>query len=220
MTENTTPTNFGYWKDLLADAPASYREWFAAEEEFLRRNIPSGSRILEVGCGEGRSLEYISKLGRLYGVDYNPQAVVEAGQRFFGIPEVSVLMENGKDLPFRDQWFDRTICLTTPVNFGKDRDQFYSEMRRVTKDDGAVLLSVFNEDQSTFEERMKFYKICQVPIIKVDGTTVHFDYPHGASSSEQFSRDQLEEIFRENGFVPVEISKKGIGYFCLVHKQL
>lgn len=212
-------SNFRYWNDVLNDLPESYREWFDAEREFLRANTPAGSKVLELGCGEGRSMGYLQGLpSKLYGVDYNPQAVLQARERFEKDHATSVLTEDGKELPFRDEWFDRVLCLTTPANFGLDRSAFYSEMRRVLKPDGEILLSVFNEDQFTFQERMGLYIGIGAQIKRVSGTTVEFDYPNGASTSEQFSEPQLREIFAENGLTPLEITKQGIGYFCRVRK--
>ncbi|MFH1802467.1 MAG: class I SAM-dependent methyltransferase [archaeon] len=211
MTENT---NFGYWSDVLNDLPDSYKEWFEAEKDFLRANTPQNSRVLEIGCGNGRSLDYIADKGRLYGVDNNPPSVVQARERFNGNPQVSITLDDGRMLPFREDWFDRVMCMVTPVNFGDDREHFYNEMRRVVKPHGEILLSVFNEDEFTFRERMELYKNLGAPIIDVYGSTVVFDYPNGANRSEQFSERQIREILASSNLFPSEITKAGIGYFC------
>ena len=109
--------------------------------------------------------------------------------------------------------------MTTPVNFGNDRNWIYSEMKRVLLPDGEIIISIFNEDQFTFYERTKLYAQLGAPVKEVKGTTFVFDYPNGAHISEQFSKKQLEEIFDENGLEPVDISKQGIGYFCRAKKK-
>jgi hypothetical protein len=48
------------------------------------------------------------------------------------------------------------ICMTTPCNFADEKQVFYGEMSRILKDDGEMIISVFNED--AFEERMKNYQ--------------------------------------------------------------
>ena len=105
--------------------------------------------------------------------------------------------------------------------FRKDTTEGYylEEMKRVLKPEGEILISVFNEEMNTFYERIKFYTELKAPVKEVKGTTVIFDYPHGANISEQFSKKQLENIFQKNNLHPIEISKQGIGYFCRLKKS-
>jgi SAM-dependent methyltransferase len=210
-------TIFKYWNEVLRNLPESYKQWFEAEKDFLRANTPRNSRVLEIGCGEGRSLSYIEGFGKLYGVDNNPQSVLQARERFNGNPEISISVDDGRRLSFRSDWFDRVLCLTTPANFGYEKPLFFREMRRLVRDDGEIILSVFNEDEHTFQERMKVYEKLGAPIIPNEFDhkhTVRFNYPGGASISQQYSEQDLRRELQSNGLYPIEITKQGIGYFC------
>jgi len=217
-TNKPEPTNFGYWNAMLADASEAYRDFLEAEKEFVLQRV-YGADILDFGCGDGRVLSYLSDYAqrRLYGVDSDPEAVFSAKEKFLHSPNVSILREDARQLPFMNGFFANVLCLNFAVNFGEHREIFYQEMKRVLHPAGDILLSVFNED--AFDERMKLYKFAGAPIHHVEGTTVYFDYKEGLHPSEQFSKSQLEGIFDENGLHPHKINKHGIEYLCDLKKK-
>ena len=211
-------TNICFWEDVLKDSPQSYKDLFAAERAYLKEYIDSDSRVLEVGCGDGRSLrDVIVKTRDIYGVDNDVVAVSDARKNLSDVPEASILLGDGRDLPFRDSFFDYVMCMTTPANFGKDRSKFYGEMKRTLKGEGEIIMSVFNED--AFDDRMKTYRESGCGIKEVRGTTVVFDESLGSNVSEQFSRSELEGIFYENGLRAKEIIRAGVGYICRLGKD-
>ncbi|MFP8877321.1 MAG: class I SAM-dependent methyltransferase [Myxococcota bacterium] len=66
-------------------------------------------RILDVGCGTGRTLLQIARAvpgQQYYGVDLSPYYVEEAREVLAGVPEVSLLAQDAEKLPFRDGHFD------------------------------------------------------------------------------------------------------------------
>ncbi len=213
----TTETNMDYWAKV-SEISDSYKKWFEAEEKYLQRNMNRNSEILEVGCGDGRSLEYILNKGEgIFGIDIDEHAIIPAKKKFVDNPIVSVSLGDGRDLMYKDNYFDYVLCMTTPANFGEDRDKFYSEMKRVVKEDGEIIISVFNED--AFDERMKVYTLlAKDRIKKIIGNTFYFDKILGGNRSEGFSREKLEKIFEKNKLNVLEIKKEGIGYFCRLGK--
>lgn len=214
----TEQTNIHFWKSVMKSCPQSYKDLFTSERSYLGEHITENSRVLEVGCGDGRSLiDVLVKTKNIYGVDHDATAVADARKNLSYAPEVSILMGDGRSLPFRDGFFDYVTCMTTPANFGDDRSLFYGEMKRVLKNDGEIIMSVFNED--AFEDRMKTYLGSDCDIKKTRGTTVIFNESFGANTSEQFSREQLEEIFAYEGLKPREIVKAGVGYICRLGKD-
>jgi len=210
-------TNLKYWNKIVEDPPESFNNLLESENQYVQRIIREGSKILEIGCGTGKNLaNLLNKKGEIYGVDNNPLAVIGARKKLFKQPLVSINFGDGRNLDYKDSCFDYVLLLGTTVgNFGDEKNKFYSEMKRVLKEDGEIILSTYNED--AFDERIKIYKEIGVPIEKIKGTTVFLDYP-SAKISEQFSQEQLEEIFEENGLTPIDITKDGIGYFCRLKK--
>jgi ubiquinone/menaquinone biosynthesis C-methylase UbiE len=207
-------SNIEWWEKVLENLPDSYVFWFEKEKEYLRKNISKDSKVLEVGCGEGRSLNYILDItNNIVGIDNDSKAIADAKKN---LGDFDFQVADGKDLPFEDDSFDYVICMTTPANFGEEKDKFYSEMKRVIKDRGEIILSVFNE--AAMEERVKLYNRVGVGIKEIVGGRVIFEDSVNVSFSEQFSCSELEEIFERNGLKVIEIVKEGIGYFCRLRK--
>jgi len=62
--------------------------------------------ILEVGCNIGGNLQWIAPhlpLGATHGIDVNHKALRHLHER---LPGVNAIFSRGRDLPFRDRWFD------------------------------------------------------------------------------------------------------------------
>jgi len=218
MTNQEQHDNFSYWGKILQETPESYKQWFEAEKAYLDRHVRPHSQILEVGCGEGRSLSYLTeKRCRLYGIDYDKRAALSARSKLKDQEMgANILLMQAKDLIFKDSVFDYVLSLTTPANFASQKKQIYSEMKRVLKPLGEIILNVFNED--AFPERIQFYKRLVCPIKEIRGTTVIFEGDDFIS--EQFSRTQLENLAKDNGLNVIDISKAGIGYLCRFEKRV
>lgn len=210
--------NIDYWEKLLEETPESYREWFEEEKKFLRKNIEKNSKVLEVGCGEGRSLrDIISITKNITGIDHDKKAVDDAKKNFRVIHQAEIFLAKAEKLPFESKSFDYVICMTTFANFGDKKYKILEEMKRVLKDNGSIIISVYGED--ALEERMKMYKKMNSKIKKIteDGTVI-FDEEWDDNISEQFSRNQLLEIFRKVGLAVEEIKKVRMAYICKVKK--
>ena len=76
----------GFWQELLATNPCR--------------------RVLEVGCNIGGNLQWIAQTlppQDVYGVDVNLKALRQLRQT---VPDVNAVWSAGRELPFRDGWFD------------------------------------------------------------------------------------------------------------------
>ena len=79
MMKNSNVYDINFWEKVLGDLPVSYKTWFEREREYLQSNITKNAQVLEVGCGEGRSLKDIINITEnLTGIDHDPDAVKEA----------------------------------------------------------------------------------------------------------------------------------------------
>lgn len=211
--------NINFWEDVLNDMPKAYKRSLEKEEKWLIKNVKKDSSILEVGCGDGRSLKQLLPITKnLVGIDHDKTAVDLAKKNFKNNSEVKMLLQNAKKLKFKDNSFDFVICMTTFANFGKDKFRILKEMKRVVKKKGFILISVFSED--AFKERMKIYKKLKAPIRKIKGTTVIFadSLGDGDNISEQFSKEELATIFDKVKLKIIEIKSIGILNVCKLKK--
>ena len=116
--------------------------WYRGRRRVLRAALDRivlqpGARLLDAGCGSGRTLDELARYGRVAGVDANPGAVELArrrGHRDVGIARV-------EELPFRAESFDVVTCLDVVEHTPDDRATL-AELRRVTREGGVLLVTV------------------------------------------------------------------------------
>jgi SAM-dependent methyltransferase len=115
--------------------------WYRGRRRILRATLDSlelasSCRILDAGCGSGRTLDELADYGDACGVDLSPAAVDATRSRGHEAHLGSV-----GDLPFEDATFDLVTCLDVVEHTPDDR-QTLAELRRVTRPGGALLVTV------------------------------------------------------------------------------
>lgn len=105
--------------------------------------LPTGasSRVIDVGCGDGRHLLEAVKRGCLaVGVDYERGALLQARARLAGY-RCDLLLADAAGLPFRAEAFDAVICTETLEHLPDDRGAI-SEISRLLRPGGTLLGAV------------------------------------------------------------------------------
>jgi SAM-dependent methyltransferase len=104
----------------------------------------AGKKVLEVGCGAGLGLGYLSKkVQSVIGGDISDDALKEAHEHYQ--QRVELIRLDAQKLPFGDASFD--IVLAMEVLYYLPRpEEFIAECRRVLSDDGTLVLSIGNKD--------------------------------------------------------------------------
>ncbi|MGQ9701994.1 MAG: class I SAM-dependent methyltransferase, partial [bacterium] len=113
---------------------------------FKHVNFNGISRCLDIGCGVGWALHYIFSTGNVkdgifVGLDISKKAIYLAKNimKF----DVNLLVGNGENLPFPDNYFDLVFSLGTIEHFSNP-DKGLEEIKRVTRRGGKILLVVPN----------------------------------------------------------------------------
>jgi SAM-dependent methyltransferase len=115
--------------------------WYRGRRQIIRAELdqlrlPSDSRILDAGCGSGRTLEELVDYGEVAGLELNPDAAEVARGRGFEV-EVGRLEE----LSWPSDNFDLITCLDVIEHVPDDRAAL-RELRRVSKPGGWLLATV------------------------------------------------------------------------------
>ncbi len=105
--------------------------------ELDRLSLGPRSRLLDAGCGSGRTLEELSSYGQASGVDLSPVAVEAARRR----GQSDVRQGAVEALPFADASFDVVTCLDVIEHTPDDRVSL-AELLRVTVPGGLALVTV------------------------------------------------------------------------------
>jgi len=116
--------------------------WYRALHGFLfrlldRTGLPPETRVLDIGCGTGGFMKLLrERYVHVVGLDLSWQGLTHTRSR--GFP--SVLMADANHLPFQDNRFDLVVCIDVLEEKQVDPVRLLSEIRRVSKPEGFVLL--------------------------------------------------------------------------------
>jgi len=121
--------------------------WFKGMRSIYLRSLKKayngkgGLRILDVGCGTGRTMKDLGQLGDVTGVDIEPLALEFCKSR--GVNKVT--LSDGKRLPFKDRLFD-LVTLFNIIEHVDQEDELMKEASRVCADNGKIIVttSAFN----------------------------------------------------------------------------
>ncbi|TCO70641.1 class I SAM-dependent methyltransferase [Marinisporobacter balticus] len=139
-------------------------------------------RILDVGCGYGRTLNELYSKGfkNLCGIDFSDR-MIERGREQF--PWLSLIVQENKKIPYEDNSFDAIILFAVLTCIADDNDQIFliNEIERVLKPNGILYINDFL--LNTDERNVKRYKIYKDKYKKYGV----FELPEGAVLRHHYS---------------------------------
>lgn len=110
---------------------------------FVKKEIPKGSFVLEVGCGEGYGTFLLTKEGfDVIGLDINEETINEASKKYQS-KNCRFVCYDGKRIPFDDETFDVVISFQVIEHIHDDLG-FVKEIHRVLKKGGKLFLTTPN----------------------------------------------------------------------------
>ncbi len=114
-------------------------------------SLPESSSILDAGCGNGKNM-LIRKDLKWTGCDFCPEFLDICRSK-----ELSVIEADVRKLPFPDDHFDNTICIAVIHHLSSfdDRVKACQELIRVTKQNGEVLIQVWQNQGITTDKFQK-----------------------------------------------------------------
>jgi SAM-dependent methyltransferase len=98
--------------------------------------LPPQARVLDAGCGSGRTLDELARYGRPHGVELNPLGLVAARTRGHEVEHAPV-----ESIPYEDESFDLVTCLDV-IEHTDDDVAALRELRRVSRRGSALVVSV------------------------------------------------------------------------------
>jgi ubiquinone/menaquinone biosynthesis C-methylase UbiE len=126
-----------------ADARRYYHQtgnlYFSRTEEALLEGVRPrrGERLLEVGCGEGGNLFFLSSPeAQLYGIDLFPNKLLFAKKQ---LPQCRFLCSSADHLPFPGECFDIVLCRDV-LHHLPDRERALKDLARVCRHGGRIVI--------------------------------------------------------------------------------
>ena len=143
--DELVPTREGYdrWAEIYDDE-ANPLVLIEGPEVIRALGDVGGLRVLDVGCGTGRHAVRLANAGaKVTGLDFSNRMLDKARAKP-GAGAVRFIHQDASGaLPFEPESFDRVIsCLV--VDHLSDLRAFFSELRRVCRDQGFIVVSVMH----------------------------------------------------------------------------
>lgn len=148
MSERLPVNTPEFWKTRLHDAyrkghlhysvylcpPPMWRAIFEAHKAILQRETEPGMKVLDAGCGYGRTA-CLFNVRDYTGVDLSPDLLSVAREQY---PEKTFLEARLENLPFKDYHFDVAFCTSIKAmvisNLGEEAwGAIERELKRVAK---------------------------------------------------------------------------------------
>jgi ubiquinone/menaquinone biosynthesis C-methylase UbiE len=153
--------------NILTETPGERATKEQLERIFQRyrfvREFALGKEVLEVACGSGMGLGYISSIAkRVVGVDIDKKNVAFAKELYLGEKNIQVSLMDAHYLSFPDNSMD-LIFLFEAIYYLKNPAKFITEAKRVLKDDGVLMICTVNKDWEDFHKSPYTYKYFSVP---------------------------------------------------------
>lgn len=121
--------------------------WFVAREKIISNYIKklitdktlnqNDLKILNVGCGPGRSSQYLSTFGEVTSVEYDKDCCEFASEK----TGLKIINGSITELPFDHNFFD-LVCAFDVIEHVENDQLAVSEMKRVVKNNGVILITV------------------------------------------------------------------------------
>jgi SAM-dependent methyltransferase len=152
-----------------------YHWWFAGRRAVLQAVLPPvrQGRVLDAGCGSGRTLDMLRPWGRLSGIDLDPDAVAAARSR--GHDDIRHCpIEN---LPWPDGTFELITCLDV-IEHTHDDLRALTALKRVLTPDGVIIATVpayealWSHHDDTHQHRRRYRRSSLSRVARLAGLEV------------------------------------------------
>lgn len=152
--------------------------------------VNSSDEVLECACGTGViTAKAAARCKRIVATDFAPKMLNEARKKCSRFDNVTFEEGNIMDLKYEDESFDKVIAGNV-IHLVDDPDKAFSEMLRVLKQGGQIILPTF----LTADNKLR------------GSVIVGLFNKMGASFKVEFSLESYTEFLKEHGFADAKIT--------------
>jgi ubiquinone/menaquinone biosynthesis C-methylase UbiE len=216
--------------DLYGSDAELYDLIFASEtslqnkEHSVRRNVPEGSRVLELGSGTGAVTERIDQDYEVYASDAAREMLEVAEEKDL---DAELVQADMRSLPYRGE-FDAVVMYGHPISHLEEFSEVFGTLESIhgaLKEDGVLVMDYLNEgvgdvasmgwtekEIGGYTVRMKPEFSNYKPATHSVDSTIRFEVDaedrthvmeHG-STLQGFSHEKIKHLLKEAGFDTVE----------------
>lgn len=198
-----------YWNSV--SKKKEFTTPFQAEE--FSKYVKKNNRILDVGCGYGRTLNELYHNGyhNLIGIDFS-DGMIERGRQLF--PYLDLRVKEDTQIALPDASVDAVVlfAVLTCIRSNEEQEQLLSEIQRVLKPQGILyvndfLLNTDDRNLSRYEKFKETYGIYGVFELPEGAVLRHHDEKWIKKLLKDFSEQEYKHLtfttmngHRSNGF--------------------
>ena len=126
---------------------------YVSVEDFVKKKV-----VLDAACGVGYGTHIIAgSAKRVFGIDIDSEAIAYAKEHY-AASNITYKRSSVTALPFKDDFFDVVVSFETIEHIGEeDQELFMSEIKRVLKKDGKLIIStpdkqIYNKEGESHNE--------------------------------------------------------------------
>ncbi len=188
--------------------------WSHVAAAIEKLQIIKSSKVLDLGCGNGRVLDILGKFEINYtGLDLSPKLIDLAQKKY---PAEKFIVGNLLDTPFLENEFDLVLSLATLHHIPSEEQRIsaFSEIYRVLKPSGMVLITVWY-----FWDKPKFKEEMTAKLLNQKSNKANLEYGdflkpwkdnQGNILAERYfhawEKDELKELLAQVGFIDIRLS--------------
>jgi len=183
--------------------------------ELKKRLKPKEFIILDIGCGNGSSIEYFIDIAdKIEGIDISKAQEERAKQRFSGNPKVIIKQVNAFDLSKKyPAIFDAVVCLGSTMGNLKDQIGLITQAKSVLRPDGIMLFSVYSEHAR--DAQIEWYSSIGLAISDRTCDTLNVE----DQISKRFTRQELGQLAKQAGMEITIEPLTEIGYLAILRNK-
>ena len=181
------------------------RRWEVTREQVAASLLPSGGRLLDVGCADGKLVAQAGAgFAQIIATDVSPLALEQARQRLADKPHAArvefQVVDGNEPLPYESASFDTLVSLST-LQYIFGPEQFLREAARVLKPAGHLLIEVPNVAYLPQRLRLLAGEPIQTSYWKhgIDGGNLHY-----------FTLGSLKQLLEQAGFRVLRHTGSGV----------
>jgi len=193
--------------DLLAEDFSRTRQ-FTWDIEILSQYISNGDIVLDLGCGNGRSLEILKeKKIDYFGLDVSKKLIEIAKKKY---PQNRFEVGDILKLPYPDNFFDKVLAIRILHHIPSKEFQLQAlqEIKRILKPGGLLILTVWNAWGSKYKinllRMMKYAILRIIGRSKLDFGDALIPWWRVSEKIERyfhfFTKNELKKLVKETGF--------------------
>ena len=180
--DKLTQEKFDKWAENFEEKNSIFR--YFQKRVISLINLSSPSNFLDLGCGTGWAVRYVSTLmkgeGHFVGIDISENMIKKAKEIAKGMNNVIFYKASSEELPLENNFFDNIIC-TFSFHHYLHPEKALSEARRVLKPGGRIYILDGTPDDY-------FTKL-------IDKLAKRMEKEH----VKQYSTNEFKKMFSESG---------------------